>query len=592
MLVQTRTQASRAPGAFARGSGGWPMLAACLLLWMACLGVCAADPVSVLHDLTSAEGWPASVLVEASDGSFYGTTEYGGPGGSNSGTVFRVTPDGVFATLHVFAGSDGSAPTALTLAADGNLYGTTLYGGSSNAGTVFRVSIAGVFTSVYSFAANAHNAGVAPSQLALGNDGLLYGMTTDGGDNASGSVFKITTDGVLTTIYSFPVSSLTGGDSGPLLLGHDGNFYGVSLSGGGALFRITPAGVFTLIHAFTEAESYGTNPLVQDADGNLYGTTGFGGTNHTGIVFKVAASGTLTTLHTFTTLDEEPGPLVDGHDGSFYGLTTMGGDTTCGCGTLYRVTPAGSFTAAYYFGATLQSVYMPHGGMMLGSDGLLYGSAVDGATGSRTIFRFDKTAAPPPDISLSLNPAEIISGGSSHLDWSAINADACTASDAWSGAQAMSGSMDVSPTATGTYTLTCTGPGGTAIVSRTLVVYPPPTVSFTVTPASITLGDSATLQWDSEHSQTCVGSGAWSGEQGTIGVLSVMPAAPGNYTYTITCQAQVGDSTAVATVTLAVNAPGGGGFLGLEDLALGLLVASRVLLRRRALRALPPAPRT
>jgi uncharacterized repeat protein (TIGR03803 family) len=75
-----------------------------------------------------------------------------------------------------FAGADGSAPNALTVGADGNLYGTTLTGGISSAGTVFQVTLAGGFASVYSFPANANHAAVAPSQLALGTDGLLYGM--------------------------------------------------------------------------------------------------------------------------------------------------------------------------------------------------------------------------------------------------------------------------------------------------------------------------------------------------------------------------------------------------------------------------------
>lgn len=67
--------------------------------------MCAADPVSVLHALDAAEGFPISILVEASDGNFYGTTEYGGPGGSNNGTIFQVTPGGVFTTLHAFCRS-------------------------------------------------------------------------------------------------------------------------------------------------------------------------------------------------------------------------------------------------------------------------------------------------------------------------------------------------------------------------------------------------------------------------------------------------------------------------------------------------------
>jgi hypothetical protein len=185
------------------------------------------------------------------------------------------------------------------------------------------------------------------------------------------------------------------------------------------------------------------------------------------------------------------------------------------------------------------------------------------------------TITPPaPAVTMSFNPASIATGKSTTLTWSSTNATACTAGGAWSGNQAVSGTLTVTPAAAGsrTYTLMCTGPGGTGNGSATLTVNPAPTVMISVAPATITLGQSATITWSSANDTTCIGSGAWSGNEALTGSLTVTPSGTGSMTYTLACTGN-GDTVGNST-TLAVNAAphsGGGGAIGLWEL-LGLSV--------------------
>src|SRR5262249_41845380 len=148
-------------------------------------------------------------------------------------------------------------------------------------------------------------AGSAPNMLVLGKDGNLYGTTAGGGAGGHGSVFKFTTDGVLTTLYSF-----NGADTGiqpraGLIQGSDGNFYGTTMWGGkynyGTVFKLTPDGVLTSLISFwrgsTDYPNYGYYPfteLIQGSDGNLYGVTEDGGERGNGVVFKISTSGVFT----------------------------------------------------------------------------------------------------------------------------------------------------------------------------------------------------------------------------------------------------------------------------------------------------------
>ena len=240
------------------------------------------------------------------------------------GTVFKVTPTGTLTTLYNFCSqtncADGADPYAvLVQGTDGNFYGTTEVGGANNIGTVFKVTPAGTLTTLYSFCSQTNCAdGEAPEGgLVQGNDGNFYGTTSEGGNSNSectsgggtcGTLFQITPGGTLTTIYSFCSQANCADGSGSiagLFQGSDGNFYGTTAAGGittsecagcGTLFQITPGGAFTTVYSFCSLTNCadGDAPyagLLQGSDGNLYGTTFFGGsTNNDGTVYELPLS--------------------------------------------------------------------------------------------------------------------------------------------------------------------------------------------------------------------------------------------------------------------------------------------------------------
>ena len=178
----------------------------------------------------------------------------------------------------------------------------------------------------------------------------------------------MTPRGTLTTLYSFCTQpGCADGDrpNGGLVQAPDGNFYGTTYSGGannnsGTVFKITPGGTLTTLYNFCSQPncSDGESPfvgLVQGSDGNFYGTTGGGGVNGYGTVFRITTGGTLTTIYSFdgfNGLRTDTG-LVQAADGNFYGTTLTGGNPyNCGgqgCGTVFKITPAGKFTTLYIF---------------------------------------------------------------------------------------------------------------------------------------------------------------------------------------------------------------------------------------------------
>ena len=235
---------------------------------------------------------PYGGLLLATDGNFYGTTYSGGTNGK--GTVFKIA-NGVLTTIYNFAGTDGAGPYAtLIQGTDGNLYGTTYQGGTSNEGTVYVITTAGSLTTLYSFGGGD---GIQPyASLVQGTDGNFYGTTQLGGTYNNGTVFQITSTGSLTTLHNF--CSPTNCDDGSILYGGlvqaaDGSFYGAASAGGhyagGTIYNITTAGVVTTAHAFNSAE--GKNPyssLIIGSSGNLYGTTYKGGSANDGTVYSLA----------------------------------------------------------------------------------------------------------------------------------------------------------------------------------------------------------------------------------------------------------------------------------------------------------------
>jgi uncharacterized repeat protein (TIGR03803 family) len=236
----------------------------------------------------------------------------------------------------------------------------------------------------------------------------LYGTTTDRGTIGSGTVFRVSPAGTLTTIYSFcarPGCSDGSTPATPLVLATDGNFYGTtyygadaSCSGGcGTVFKITPSGALTTLHRFNLSE--GTHPdgaLIQATDGNFYGTTNGGDSNPWGTVFKISSDGTLATLHTFDQSDGAypDAALVQGADGNFYGTTYGGGaSNSClyECGTIFEMTPEGALTTLYNFDGINGA--NPEAALIQAADGNFYGTTNGGggSGGYGTVFRSDPT---------------------------------------------------------------------------------------------------------------------------------------------------------------------------------------------------------
>ena len=272
---------------------------------------------------------PQAPPIDGGDGFFYGTTDAGGP--ANLGTIYKVSPDGsTFTTIYLFTGvTDGANPvSALTAGGDGNFYGTTPggYPYGTPTGTIFRVTPAGVLTTLHAFSAvdsNYDNTdGAYPvASLVLGSDGFLYGTTETGGPKEGGTIFRMALDGTFTTLATLD-GTVSGGVFGPtsaLVEGTDGNFYGGTPYGGtgdagsigyGTIYRVTPGGVVTLLYSFQgDADGYEVDhALVLGKDGNLYGTTSYGGANGPGTLFQVTPAGVLTTLHSFSSTVEGVAP--------------------------------------------------------------------------------------------------------------------------------------------------------------------------------------------------------------------------------------------------------------------------------------------
>jgi len=356
-----------------------------------------AQTVTILHSFDNTDGsLPYAGLVQATNGNLYGTTVDGGA--DYQGTVFKITPSGTLTTLHNFAGypADGTNPYAgLVQASNGNLYGTTIEGGSEGAGTVFKITLNGTLTILHNFD---NTDGNSPSGgLVQATNGNLYGTTEGGGEFGGGTIFKITPSGTLTSLHSFTGSGTEG--SSPfagLAQATNGNLYGTTSNGGidgrGTVFKITASGTLTTLDGFDGTD--GNSPsggLVQATNGNLYGTTSMGGVpiagTAFGTVFKVSASGTLTSLHSLDGTDgQDPiAGLIQATDGNLYGTTEEGG--AHGFGTIFKISPSGTLTTLHSFAGYPTDGANPYGALVQDTNGKLYGTtASGGANDFGTVF--------------------------------------------------------------------------------------------------------------------------------------------------------------------------------------------------------------
>ena len=333
---------------------------------------------------------PFSSISQGRDGRLYSTTAFGGT--HNGGAAYAITTGGNLTKLYDFSAYPAAtAPwSGLTLGTDGFFYGTTSSGGAHIAGTVFKLSDSGQYTNLWDFTGG-NDEGVPEAPLVLGADGNLYSTTEGVYTGTYGTAFKVTSKGALTTLHPFKATD--GAVPYGLILGLDANFYGVSRLGGtnnlGVVFKMTKAGKVTVLHSFTgTAGNDGSIPiggLAQANDGVIYGTTYGGGTKNWGTVFKISPSGSgFSVLHNFDrTLDindgiQPLGGLALGTDGNVYGTTGGGGKQNAGA--LFRVTPAGQYSTLYSFCSVsgCKDGFFPQTGMVQHTNGKFYGATESG----------------------------------------------------------------------------------------------------------------------------------------------------------------------------------------------------------------------
>ena len=371
-----------------------------LILCAFSASVLSAETITVLHSFDNGTdgSYPWGALVQGTNGDFYGTAS--GGGANSQGVVFKITAAGVFSTVYSFCSQGGTACTdgeqprmGLILDSNGYLYGTTLFGGANNRGTVYKLSPSGKLTTLYSFCNLESCAdGWAPYGLLLqASNGDLYGTTSSAGKYNAGTIFDITTAGVLTTLHSFCATSGCPDGEDPyagLIQAGNGDFYGTTSEegangSGGTVFKLIGDAVTTLYSFCSQGGSDctdGSDPnggLVIGPNGDFYGVTEAGGLySNEGAVFEITPGGALTTLYSFCGGDDctggqiPRGGLILGSDGNFYG-TTSGG-----YGTIYKITPSGALTTLAAFDNTNGSG--PYDAPVQGTNGVFYGTTNGG----------------------------------------------------------------------------------------------------------------------------------------------------------------------------------------------------------------------
>ena len=373
---------------------------------------------------------PYAAPVQGIDGNFYGTTIYGGSYAGAYGTIYKITPTGKLTTLYSFCGESacdyGAYPYAgLLLASNGELYGTTF----GSLGMVFKITTKGQLTTVYTFCSLTDCAdGEQPyAGLIQAGNGNFYGTTSEGGVPSSdgfGTVFELTPSGALTTLYSFcsqPNCTDGQGPYTPLVQATNGDFYGATVDAGpppgtGTMYRITPTGSLTTLYTFCLEQGcpsgYHPSGLIQATDGDLYGTTEEGGAFGFGTVFKMTPGGKLTTLYSFCSQGQPYcldgaypiGGVIQATDGNFYGTTSAGGagyalsPGILSGGTIFKITPSGTLTTLYNFCSQLGCTdgSGPQAGLFQATSGVFLGTTRVGGTGASngTVFRLSVGLGP------------------------------------------------------------------------------------------------------------------------------------------------------------------------------------------------------
>jgi uncharacterized repeat protein (TIGR03803 family) len=380
----------------------------------------ASSSERVIYNFTGGNdgGDPATGLTIANAGNLYGTTVVGGA--SSCGTVFELRPLGspswqekILYSFGCYA--DGKNPYGgVTFDSQGNIYGTTVSGGSggscgsSGCGVVYKLGSKSE-TVLHSFAGGTDGFGPG-GPVAFNSAGELFGTTPDGGKFGDGVVYELTPHG--RTWSERVIHAFTGGKGGStgslgsLLIDASGNLYGVTELAGahdaGTVYRLSPATKnkwkFTTLYAFRGEPDAGSpyGGLIADSSGNLYGTTYYGGANGEGAVFELVAKKhgryRERVLYSFKGGNDGSSPtstlLLQGNSTILYGTTSAGGGS-CGCGTIFTLDAAsGKESVLYSFSGGSDGAY-PYYGLTIAADGTMYGTTVAGGTSNQgTIYEF------------------------------------------------------------------------------------------------------------------------------------------------------------------------------------------------------------
>ena len=326
---------------------------------------------------------------------------------------------GGFEVFYTFQnGNDGNWPAANPFFdSRGNLYGTTFFGGGSkDAGIAFELAPNGKETILHNFLATRDDGDNPRGGFVADAAGNLYGTTIEGGSGNSGTVYKLTRKGSETILWNFKAGTDGAGPYGDLVWDKQGNLYGTTIGGGqapnctncGTVFKLAPDGTETVLHAFNNYPGDGADPIaapIRDKQGNLYGTTYYGGNKSCGqygcgTVFKVAPDGSETMLYAFCAKANcvdgasPAGALIMDTQGNLYGTTTAGGrETACGdegsqgCGTVFKLTPSGKETVLFSFNGFAQGAY-PYSNLISDNEGNFYGTTnLGGAYNQGTVFK-------------------------------------------------------------------------------------------------------------------------------------------------------------------------------------------------------------
>jgi uncharacterized repeat protein (TIGR03803 family) len=385
------------------GSGWGRVL---LLLCVAIASVSQAQTFKTVVNFNGSDrASPSASLVQGLNGNLYGTTNGGGK--YDGGTIFEVTPAGELTTLYNFCSkancADGQNPRArLIEATDGNLYGTTFYGGNANgAGTLFRITPAGKLTTLYRFCAKG-GAGCTdsayPNGVVQGADGRLYGTTEGGGAGTGAANAKADTTDTCGELFADAF------ETNPFLL-IPVTFFCVEYhcaDGWGPQDTLT-----TFNDEFPEETTLRLrfpDDAAQSGRELFYGTTSGGGAYGDGVVFKASPAGAYTRIYSFCQKANcadgafPKAPVIEGTDGNLCGTTSGGnGNRNCpieqGCGTVFRLTPSGVLTTLHSFEVT--DGRYPAAGLVQATNGTFYGATrLDGAYGEGTIFTLSMGLGP------------------------------------------------------------------------------------------------------------------------------------------------------------------------------------------------------